>query len=184
MVPKLPRISHFRPTPRTSLKPSHQTNLAHLRHSTLSTTPSSSSTLHPTNSLPPPSSFSSSSNSHSTVNQDEIAHFSRLSSLWWDERGEFGMLHKMNPVRMQFIREKLVCCFFYSCICFFFFSFGYRLEYGIPSLTSCQNHNPECRIRRVSTLDFPSCHITSSLLNSFYHLETITHVPLPHDRQK
>lgn len=46
--------------------------------------------------------------SSSTVNADEIAHFSRLSSLWWDERGEFGMLHKMNPVRMQFVKEKLV----------------------------------------------------------------------------
>ncbi|CAL1715018.1 unnamed protein product [Somion occarium] len=46
--------------------------------------------------------------SSSTVNPDEIAHFSRLSSLWWDERGEFGMLHKMNPVRTQFVQEKLV----------------------------------------------------------------------------
>ena len=27
---------------------------------------------------------------------------------WWDERGEFAFLHKMNPVRMQFIRDKLV----------------------------------------------------------------------------
>ncbi|TCD71856.1 Hexaprenyldihydroxybenzoate methyltransferase, mitochondrial [Steccherinum ochraceum] len=45
--------------------------------------------------------------SSSTVNTDEIAHFSKLSSQWWDERGEFGMLHKMNPVRMQFVREKL-----------------------------------------------------------------------------
>lgn len=42
-----------------------------------------------------------------TVNAEEIALFSRLSSLWWDERGEFGMLHKMNPVRMNFIRDKL-----------------------------------------------------------------------------
>ncbi|KAF9474756.1 ubiquinone biosynthesis O-methyltransferase [Pholiota conissans] len=45
---------------------------------------------------------------HSTVNDDEIAHFSKLSSEWWDEQGEFSFLHKMNPVRMQFIREKLV----------------------------------------------------------------------------
>ena len=44
----------------------------------------------------------------STVNPEEIAHFSRLSSLWWDEQGEFGQLHKMNPTRMQFIREKMV----------------------------------------------------------------------------
>ncbi|KAK7687908.1 hypothetical protein QCA50_009127 [Cerrena zonata] len=49
-----------------------------------------------------------SSSSSSTVNPDEIAHFSRLSAQWWDERGEFGMLHKMNPVRTQFVREKLV----------------------------------------------------------------------------
>lgn len=43
-----------------------------------------------------------------SVNQDEIAHFSKLSSEWWDERGEFEFLHKMNPVRMQFIRDKLL----------------------------------------------------------------------------
>ncbi|KAI0350703.1 ubiquinone biosynthesis O-methyltransferase [Trametes cingulata] len=44
----------------------------------------------------------------SSVNPDEIAHFSRLSQQWWDERGEFGLLHKMNPVRMQFIRNKVL----------------------------------------------------------------------------
>ena len=44
----------------------------------------------------------------STVNDAEIAHFSRLSALWWDERGEFALLHKMNPHRMRFIREKLL----------------------------------------------------------------------------
>ncbi|KAI0924729.1 hypothetical protein AcV7_007307 [Taiwanofungus camphoratus] len=44
----------------------------------------------------------------SSVNPDEIEHFSRLSSQWWDERGEFQLLHKMNPVRMQFIRDKVI----------------------------------------------------------------------------
>ena len=44
----------------------------------------------------------------STVNDAEIAHFSRLSALWWDERGEFALLHKMNPHRMRFIREKVL----------------------------------------------------------------------------
>jgi polyprenyldihydroxybenzoate methyltransferase/3-demethylubiquinol 3-O-methyltransferase len=44
----------------------------------------------------------------STVNDAEIAHFSRLSELWWDERGEFALLHKMNAHRMRFIREKLL----------------------------------------------------------------------------
>lgn len=42
-----------------------------------------------------------------TVNEDEIAHFSKLSEHWWDERGEFEMLHKMNPVRVQFIRDRV-----------------------------------------------------------------------------
>ncbi|KAI0788766.1 S-adenosyl-L-methionine-dependent methyltransferase [Abortiporus biennis] len=46
--------------------------------------------------------------SSSTINQDEIAHFSKLSSQWWDEKGEFGMLHSMNPIRMEFVRNKLV----------------------------------------------------------------------------
>lgn len=45
--------------------------------------------------------------SQNSVNADEIAHFSKLSSQWWDERGEFSFLHQMNPVRMQFIRDKL-----------------------------------------------------------------------------
>ncbi|KAJ7707706.1 S-adenosyl-L-methionine-dependent methyltransferase [Mycena rosella] len=44
----------------------------------------------------------------SSVNPVEIAHFSRLSSQWWDEAGEFTFLHQMNPVRMRFIREKLL----------------------------------------------------------------------------
>ncbi|KAF8555960.1 ubiquinone biosynthesis O-methyltransferase [Imleria badia] len=44
----------------------------------------------------------------SSVNADEITHFSRLSSLWWDERGEFALIHRMNPPRVQFIREKLI----------------------------------------------------------------------------
>ncbi|TFK29638.1 ubiquinone biosynthesis O-methyltransferase [Coprinopsis marcescibilis] len=42
-----------------------------------------------------------------TVNADEISHFSRLSAEWWDEQGEFAFLHRMNPVRVQFIQEKL-----------------------------------------------------------------------------
>ncbi|KAI0794035.1 ubiquinone biosynthesis O-methyltransferase [Fomes fomentarius] len=50
----------------------------------------------------------SSSPGASSVNPDEIAHFSKLSQLWWDERGEFGMLHKMNPVRVGFVRQKVL----------------------------------------------------------------------------
>lgn len=46
--------------------------------------------------------------SFNSVNSSEIAHFSRLSSQWWDERGEFAFLHRMNPVRMEFVREKVM----------------------------------------------------------------------------
>ncbi|KAF9441576.1 ubiquinone biosynthesis O-methyltransferase [Macrolepiota fuliginosa MF-IS2] len=45
---------------------------------------------------------------HSSVNPDEISHFSNLSAHWWDEHGEFEFLHKMNPVRMTFVRQKLL----------------------------------------------------------------------------
>ena len=44
----------------------------------------------------------------SSVNPDEIAHFSRLSALWWDEHGECALLHRMNPTRVRYIREKLI----------------------------------------------------------------------------
>jgi polyprenyldihydroxybenzoate methyltransferase / 3-demethylubiquinol 3-O-methyltransferase len=49
-----------------------------------------------------------SSSGQGSINHDEIAHFSKLSSQWWDEQGEFSLLHKMNPVRMQFIVDKLL----------------------------------------------------------------------------
>lgn len=42
-----------------------------------------------------------------TINQDEISHFSRLSQHWWDEAGEFALLHRMNPERVEYIRQKV-----------------------------------------------------------------------------
>lgn len=44
---------------------------------------------------------------NSSVNASEISFFSKLSSQWWDEHGEFAFLHRMNPIRMQFIQEKV-----------------------------------------------------------------------------
>ena len=49
--------------------------------------------------------------SASSIDPKEIEFFSRLSSQWWDEQGEFAMLHRMNPARMGFIRHKLAQCF-------------------------------------------------------------------------
>ncbi len=41
----------------------------------------------------------------STVDPDEISHFARDSDRWWDESGPFAPLHRLNPVRMKFIRD-------------------------------------------------------------------------------
>jgi len=44
--------------------------------------------------------------SESTVDADEVAHFSRLSEQWWDARGPLKALHKFNPVRVGYVRER------------------------------------------------------------------------------
>ncbi|GAA6024944.1 hypothetical protein JCM8202_002157, partial [Rhodotorula sphaerocarpa] len=43
-----------------------------------------------------------------TISDEEIAHFSRLSAHWWDPTGEFGLLHRMNPARIEFLRGELL----------------------------------------------------------------------------
>jgi 2-polyprenyl-6-hydroxyphenyl methylase/3-demethylubiquinone-9 3-methyltransferase len=40
-----------------------------------------------------------------TIDQDEVARFSRLSGQWWDARGPMAALHKFNPVRLAYIRD-------------------------------------------------------------------------------
>ncbi len=41
-----------------------------------------------------------------TVDQDEVARFSRLAGEWWDPRGPMAALHKFNPVRLAYIRDR------------------------------------------------------------------------------
>ncbi|XP_059480011.1 ubiquinone biosynthesis O-methyltransferase, mitochondrial [Neocloeon triangulifer] len=43
-----------------------------------------------------------------SINPEEIKKFDNLSSLWWDEAGEFRPLHSMNSLRIPFIRNGLV----------------------------------------------------------------------------
>ncbi|WP_228446001.1 bifunctional 2-polyprenyl-6-hydroxyphenol methylase/3-demethylubiquinol 3-O-methyltransferase UbiG [Terricaulis silvestris] len=40
-----------------------------------------------------------------TTDPAEIAKFSALAAEWWNPKGPFGALHRMNPVRLQYIRE-------------------------------------------------------------------------------
>jgi 2-polyprenyl-6-hydroxyphenyl methylase/3-demethylubiquinone-9 3-methyltransferase len=43
-----------------------------------------------------------------TAAQDEIARFGALADGWWDPHGKFRPLHKLNPTRLAFIRDRLV----------------------------------------------------------------------------
>ena len=42
-----------------------------------------------------------------TINPNEAAHFGALAADWWDPKGSSAMLHKLNPVRLGFIRTKI-----------------------------------------------------------------------------
>ena len=45
--------------------------------------------------------------SRSTVDHAEIAKFEAMAEAWWDPTGKFRPLHRLNPVRVQFIRDRL-----------------------------------------------------------------------------
>lgn len=42
-----------------------------------------------------------------TIRPEEAAHFGRLAAEWWDPNGSSAMLHRLNPVRLAFIREAI-----------------------------------------------------------------------------
>ena len=44
---------------------------------------------------------------NATIRPEEAAHFAALAKDWWDPRGSSGMLHRLNPVRLKFIREAI-----------------------------------------------------------------------------
>jgi 2-polyprenyl-6-hydroxyphenyl methylase/3-demethylubiquinone-9 3-methyltransferase len=43
-----------------------------------------------------------------TLDPAEIEKFARLADAWWDPRGAFAPLHRLNPVRLAFLRERIV----------------------------------------------------------------------------
>lgn len=46
------------------------------------------------------------SSTHSaTIRPHEAAHFGAQAARWWDPAGSSAMLHKLNPVRLGFLRE-------------------------------------------------------------------------------
>ncbi len=42
----------------------------------------------------------------SSVDENEVERFSRHAAMWWDTRGPMASLHKFNPVRLAYIRDK------------------------------------------------------------------------------
>ena len=47
----------------------------------------------------------------STEDKIEVEKFSKLASDWWNPNGKFKPLHLFNPVRIKFIKEKLIYYF-------------------------------------------------------------------------
>jgi 2-polyprenyl-6-hydroxyphenyl methylase / 3-demethylubiquinone-9 3-methyltransferase len=47
----------------------------------------------------------------STVDKIEVEKFSKLAKDWWNPNGKFKPLHVFNPLRIKFIKEKLISYF-------------------------------------------------------------------------
>lgn len=44
---------------------------------------------------------------HANVSPEEIARFDKLAARWWDPDGESRPLHDLNPVRAQYVAERV-----------------------------------------------------------------------------
>ena len=42
-----------------------------------------------------------------TIDPAEAEHFGRMAADWWDPKGSSAMLHKLNPVRLGYIRDRI-----------------------------------------------------------------------------
>jgi 2-polyprenyl-6-hydroxyphenyl methylase/3-demethylubiquinone-9 3-methyltransferase len=47
----------------------------------------------------------------SSIDPDEVARFSAMAEEWWDETGPMRPLHRLNPVRLGYIRDQLAAHF-------------------------------------------------------------------------
>lgn len=43
----------------------------------------------------------------STIDPREAEHFGKLAADWWDPKGSSAMLHRLNPVRLKYLREQI-----------------------------------------------------------------------------
>ena len=42
-----------------------------------------------------------------TASPEEVARFTAIAEAWWDPHGKFKPLHKFNPLRLAFMRDRL-----------------------------------------------------------------------------
>ena len=42
-----------------------------------------------------------------TIDAGEASHFGALAEDWWDPRGRSAMLHRINPVRLRYVRQAI-----------------------------------------------------------------------------
>jgi 2-polyprenyl-6-hydroxyphenyl methylase / 3-demethylubiquinone-9 3-methyltransferase len=42
-----------------------------------------------------------------TASADEVARFAAVADAWWDPAGEFRPLHRLNPTRIAYIRDRI-----------------------------------------------------------------------------
>lgn len=47
------------------------------------------------------------SDATATIRPEEANHFGALAADWWDPKGSSAMLHRLNPVRLGFIRDAI-----------------------------------------------------------------------------
>ena len=50
-------------------------------------------------------------NRHSTVDAAEVERFAAIAPEWWNENGAFRPLHRLNPARIEYIRDRLAAHF-------------------------------------------------------------------------
>jgi 2-polyprenyl-6-hydroxyphenyl methylase/3-demethylubiquinone-9 3-methyltransferase len=43
----------------------------------------------------------------STIDPGQAEHFGRMAADWWDPNGSSAMLHRLNPVRLAYIRDRI-----------------------------------------------------------------------------
>ena len=46
-----------------------------------------------------------------TALPDEVAKFSAIADEWWDPQGKFKPLHKFNPERIRYVRDRVAAHF-------------------------------------------------------------------------